>query len=128
MIMRRRSPQSLRHHRRRNGASYGEKESPRSGLLVSVSVVVGIECRYGHGKMEALGAMGIALFLMGTAVMIGWDSYIALQDILANNVVNDYGASNNFYTYLVGTFSPGHGRAVPACWASASWRRKRSTA
>lgn len=70
----------------------------------------------------------IALFLMGTAVMIGWDSYIALQDILANNVVNDYGASSNFYTYLVGTFSPGHGRAVPACWASASWRRKRSTA
>ena len=78
--------------------------------------------------MEALGAMGIALFLMGTAVMIGWDSYIALQDILANNVVNDYGASSNLYTYLVGMFSPGHGRAVPACWASASRRRKRSTA
>ena len=76
----------------------------------------------------SLGAMGIALFLMGTAVMIGWDSYIALQDILANNVVNDYGASSNLYTYLVGLFSPGHGRAVPACWASASWRRKRSTA
>ena len=29
MIMRRCSPQSLRHHRRWNGAGYGEKESPR---------------------------------------------------------------------------------------------------
>ena len=72
--------------------------------------------------------MGIAFFLMGTAVMIGWDSYIALQDILSNNIVNDYGASSNLYTYLVGVHFSSHRRVVPACWASASSRRKLSTA
>lgn len=57
--------------------------------------------RYGHGKVEALGAMGIAIFLIGTAGMIGWDSYLALKDILANGLVHDYGAESNFLTYLV---------------------------
>ncbi|KAK8796147.1 hypothetical protein WA171_004109 [Blastocystis sp. BT1] len=57
---------------------------------------------YGHGKVEALGSMGIALFLMGTAVMIGWDSYLALQDVLVNQTVNDYAASQNIWTYVSG--------------------------
>lgn len=57
--------------------------------------------RYGHGKVEALGSMGIALFLMGTAVMIGWDSYIALQDVLVNQTINDYAASRDIWTYIV---------------------------
>ena len=61
--------------------------------------------RYGHGKVEALGAMGIALFLIGTAGMIGWDSYLALKDILANGIVNDYGASSSLLTYLVRSLS-----------------------
>ena len=56
---------------------------------------------YGHGKVEALGAMGIACFLIATAGMIGWDSYIALQDIVLNNVVNNYASSGNLLTYLV---------------------------
>lgn len=71
--------------------------------------------------------MGIAFFLMGTAVMIGWDSYIALQDILANHVVNDYGASSNIYTYLVGVSAIADCRVVPAFSASASSQRRRST-
>ena len=57
--------------------------------------------RYGHGKVEALGAMGIACFLIGTAGMIGWDSYLALKDILVNEVVKDYAFSSNILTYLV---------------------------
>ncbi|CBK21346.2 Cation efflux protein [Blastocystis hominis] len=57
---------------------------------------------YGHGKVEALGAMGIACFLVGTALLIGWDSYLALKDILVNGVVNDYGASSDLLTYFSG--------------------------
>lgn len=51
--------------------------------------------------MEALGAMGIACFLVGTSFLIGWDSYLALKDILVNGVVNDYGASKDLLTYFV---------------------------
>lgn len=51
--------------------------------------------------MEALGAMGIACFLIGTSLMIGWDSYQSLQDILVNHTVNDYNASGSLLTYWV---------------------------
>lgn len=57
--------------------------------------------RYGHGKVEALGAMGIACFLIGTAGMIGWDSYLALKDILVNEVIKDYAFSSSILTYIV---------------------------
>lgn len=57
--------------------------------------------RYGHGKVEAIGAMGIACFLMATAGMIGWDSYLALKDIMMNQVVNDYANGTNMLAYLV---------------------------
>lgn len=68
--------------------------------------------RYGHGKVEALGSMGIALFLMGTAVMIGWDSYLALQDVLVNQTVNDYAVSRDIWTYVVGIVFSLHFRVV----------------
>ena len=71
-----------------------------------------MNARYGHGKVEALGSMGIALFLMGTAVMIGWDSYLALQDVLVNQTVNDYAASQNIWTYVVGIVVSLHFRVV----------------
>ena len=45
--------------------------------------------------------MCIACFLLGTSIMIGWDSYLALKDILVNNIVNDYTASGNLLTYFV---------------------------
>ena len=45
--------------------------------------------------------MGIACFLIGTAGMIGWDAYLALKDILVNEVVKDYAFSSNILTYLV---------------------------
>ena len=45
--------------------------------------------------------MGIACFLVGTSLLIGWDSYLALKDILVNGVVNDYGASSDLLTYFV---------------------------
>lgn len=61
----------------------------------------GLTASYGHGKVEALGAMGIACFLVGTSLLIGWDSYLALKDILVNGIVNDYGASNDLLTYFV---------------------------
>ena len=57
--------------------------------------------RYGHGKVEALGAMGIACFLIATAGVIGWDSYLSLKDILVNGIINDYSSSGNLLTYLV---------------------------
>ena len=71
-----------------------------------------LKSSYGHGKVEALGSMGIALFLMGTAVMIGWDSYLALQDVLVNQTVNDYGASQDIWTYVVGIILSIHPRVV----------------
>ena len=57
--------------------------------------------RYGHGKVEALGAMGIACFLLATSVMIGWDSFQAFQDIFVNHKINDYAASGSMLTYWV---------------------------
>ena len=57
--------------------------------------------RYGHGKVEALGAMGIACFLLATSVMIGWDSFQAFQDIFVNHKINDYATSGSMLTYWV---------------------------
>lgn len=45
--------------------------------------------------------MGIACFLIATAGMIGWDSYLALKDIMMNQVVNDYANGTNMLAYLV---------------------------
>ena len=45
--------------------------------------------------MEALGAMGIACFLLATSVMIGWDSFQALQDILSPEGVSPVGEKSN---------------------------------
>ena len=45
--------------------------------------------------------MGIACFLIGTSLMIGWDSYQSLQDILVNHTVKDYNASGSLLTYWV---------------------------
>lgn len=72
--------------------------------------------------------MGIALFLMGTAVMIGWDSYLALQDVLVNQTVNDYGASQDIWTYVVGIILSIHLRVVLEFYVSVLSPRKFSIA
>lgn len=86
---------------RRDDPADGEKEPAESERSVSVGPFGGLHHRYGHGKVEALGAMGIACFLIGTSLMIGWDSYQSLQDILVNHTVNDYNASGSLLTYWV---------------------------
>ena len=72
--------------------------------------------------------MGIALFLMGTAVMIGWDSYLALQDVLVNQTVNYYGASQDIWTYVVGIILSIHLRVVLEFYVSVLSPRKFSIA
>lgn len=79
----------------------------------------GLTASYGHGKVEALGAMGIACFLVGTSLLIGWDSYLALKDILVNGVVNDYGASKDLLTYFVCFVSCTHAQSGPGVLALA---------